>query len=70
MIPKNLSQGQEGIFLECLKTNVQRFVAECLVCQQNKVEMVKTPGILQPLNIPSQHWEEVSMDFIIGLPKS
>ena len=46
------------------------FVAECLVCQQNKVETIKTPGLLQPLSIPSQHWEEVSMDFIIGLPKS
>ena len=45
-------------------------MAECLVCQQNKVETVKTPSLLQPLNIPSQHWEEVLMDFITGLPKS
>jgi hypothetical protein len=34
------------------------------------VETVKTPSLLQPLNIPSQPWEEVSMDFITGLPKS
>jgi hypothetical protein len=34
------------------------------------VETIKTPGLLQPLSIPSQHWEEVSMDFITGLPKS
>jgi hypothetical protein len=33
------------------------------------VETIKTPGILQPLAILSQHWEEVSMDFIIGLSK-
>jgi hypothetical protein len=45
-------------------------VAECLVCQQNKVETIKTLGLLQPLAIPSQHWKEVSMDFIMGLPKS
>jgi hypothetical protein len=44
--------------------------AECVVCQQNKVETIKTPCILQPLSIPSQRWEEVSMDFITGLPKS
>ena len=39
-------------------------------CQQNKFETIKTPGLLQPLSIPSQCWEEVSMDFIRGLPKS
>ena len=36
----------------------------------NKVETIKTPGLLQPLAIPSQRWEEVSMDFITWLPKS
>ena len=45
-------------------------MAECLVFQQNKVEIIKTPGLLQPLSIRSQRWEEVSMDFITGLPKS
>jgi hypothetical protein len=34
------------------------------------VETIKTPGLLQPLAIPSQHWEEVSMDFIGGISKS
>jgi len=44
-------------------------MAECLVFQQNKVETIKTQGLLQPLSIPSQHWEEFSMDFITVLPK-
>ena len=50
--------------------NIQNFVAECLVFQQNKVETIKTPALLQPLSIASQCWEEVLMDFITGLPKS
>ena len=41
-----------------------------MVYQQNKVETIKTPILLQNLSIPSQRWEEVSMDFITGLPKS
>ena len=45
-------------------------MVECLVCQQNKVETIKTPSLLQHLSIPSQRWEDISMDFITGLPKS
>jgi hypothetical protein len=57
-------------FWDGLKTDFQRFLEECLVFQQNKVETINTPSILQPLSIPSQRWEEVSIDFITGLPKS
>jgi hypothetical protein len=66
---KTYHRVKKDFFGDGLKTNVQRFVAECLVYQQNKVETIKTPGLLQPLSIPIQHWEEVSMDFITGLPK-
>jgi hypothetical protein len=66
---KTYHRVKNDFFWDGLKNDVQRFVAECLVCQQNKVETIKTPGLLQPLAIPSQHWEEVSMDFITGLPK-
>ena len=41
-----------------------------MVFQQNKVKTIKTLGLLQLLAIPGQRWEEVSMDFITGLPKS
>jgi hypothetical protein len=61
---------KKDFFWESLKTDVQIFVAEFLVCQQNKGEIFKIRGLLQPLAIASQHWEEVSMDFITGLPKS
>jgi hypothetical protein len=67
---KTYHRVKKDFFGDGLKTDVQRFLEECLVCQQNKVEKIKTPGLLQPLAIPSQRWEEVSMDFITGLPKS
>jgi hypothetical protein len=67
---KTYHRVKKEFFWDGLKTDVERFVAECLVCQQNKVETIKTLVLLQPLAIPSQRWEEVSMDFIIGLLKS
>jgi hypothetical protein len=67
---KTYHRVKREFFWDGLKTDVQRFLVECLVFQKNKVETIKTPGILQPLAIPSQRREEVSMDFITGLPKS
>jgi hypothetical protein len=50
---KTYHKDKKECFWDGLKNDVQRFLAECLVCQQNKVETIKTPGLLQPLVIPS-----------------
>jgi hypothetical protein len=53
-----------------LKASVQQFVQQCQTCQQAKTEHIKIPGLLEPLPVPDQAWEIVSMDFIEGLPQS
>ena len=45
-------------------------MVECAVYSRNKGEKMNTPGLLQPLPILDQRWEEISMDFITGIPKS
>ena len=52
-----------------LKSNIQKFLVESFIFQQNKVKTIKTPSLLHPLAIPSQYSKEVSMDFITGLPR-
>ena len=53
-----------------LKRDVVEFVLRCLVCQRVKVEHQKPAGLLQPLPIPTWKWEHVTMDFIVGLPRT
>ncbi|KAL0558781.1 hypothetical protein IC582_003363 [Cucumis melo] len=53
-----------------MKREVAEFVSRCLVCQQVKAPRQKPAGLLQPLSIPEWKWENVSMDFITGLPRT
>ena len=53
-----------------LKPAVENFVKQCLVCQQAKHEHCKLPGLLSPLKPPEGAWQDISMDFIEGLPTS
>jgi hypothetical protein len=51
-----------------MKRAVAEYVALCDNCQRVKAERQRPVGLLQPLKIPQWKWEEISMDFIIGLP--
>jgi hypothetical protein len=53
-----------------MKTDIAEFVAQCLVCQQVKAEHQRPAGMLQPLEIPVWKWERISMDFVVGLPRT
>jgi hypothetical protein len=53
-----------------IKKDIQQYVATCSIYSQAKPEHCKLPGLLQPLDIPTQAWQIICMDFIEGLPKS
>ena len=54
-----------------MKREIARFVSKCLVCQQVNVEHQRTAGLLlQPLPIPEQKWEHITMNFVTALPRS
>jgi hypothetical protein len=53
-----------------MKREIAKYVSECDTCQRVKASHLKASGTLQPLPIPSWKWEDISMDFIVGLPNT
>jgi hypothetical protein len=53
-----------------MKREIVDFIAKCLEFQRVKVEHRHPAGLLQPLPIPEWKWEVVTMDFIIGFPRT
>ena len=53
-----------------MRSDVQLDIDTCEVCQRVKYSTVPPAGLLQPLSIPNHIWEELTMDFIVGLPNS
>ena len=53
-----------------MESAVPEFVRSCDACQCNKPSNQKSAGLLQPLEIPHNRWEKVSMDLITHLPKT
>lgn len=47
---------------------IQKCVPKFDKCQRNKNENIITPRLFHPLNILNHKWEEITMDFIEGLP--
>src|SRR5437870_10443599 len=53
-----------------MKREIAKYISECDICQQVKADHLKSAGQLQPLAISSWKWEDIHMDFIVGLPRT
>ena len=53
-----------------MKKDVAEFVSRCLTCQKVKAEHQRPSGLMQKIGIPQWKWEAITMDFVVGLPKS
>ena len=53
-----------------MSQDINKYVSTCDICQKAKPRRHAPIGLLQPIPIPSQPFEVVSMDFILELPTS
>ncbi|KAM1521892.1 hypothetical protein ACFX10_012067 [Malus domestica] len=53
-----------------MKRDVADYVSRCIICQQVKAERQRPGGLMQNLPIPAWKWEDITMDFVYGLPRT
>jgi hypothetical protein len=51
-----------------MKQEIAKYVAKCDTYHRIKADNLRTGGNLQPLSVPEWKWEDICMDFIVGLP--
>jgi hypothetical protein len=61
---------QRGYWWNGMKRDVARYVAKCLTCQQVKIEHQRPGGMMQLMEIPQWKWDNITMDFVMGLPRT
>ena len=52
-----------------MRRDVERFVARCTTCQKAKSHL-NNHGLYMPLPVPTSPWLDISMDFVLGLPRT
>nr|GEV97174.1 hypothetical protein [Tanacetum cinerariifolium] len=66
---RTLKLVQASYFLPTIRKEVDRYVKRCRICQVSKGTTTNA-GLYMPLPVPLLPWVDISMDFILGLPRA
>jgi hypothetical protein len=61
---------KQNFWWKRMKFDITQYVMACGVCQMVKAEHKRPTGLLKPLEIPEWKWEHITMDFVVGLPRT
>jgi hypothetical protein len=67
---KMLHNVRKNFWWPGMANDVSRFVASCDSCQRVKPNNRAHVGLLQPLPVPGNTWDSVSMDLVVSLPQT
>jgi hypothetical protein len=68
-VAKTLAILQDHFYWPQTKRDVGRICGRCVTCRQAKSKL-QPNGLYTPLPIPSKPWIDISMDFVLGLPRT
>jgi len=68
-VSKTLETLHEHFFWPHMRKFVHNFCDKCITCRKAKSK-VQPHGLYTPLPIPTMPWVNISIDFILGLPKT
>lgn len=66
---RTLQLVSSSYFWPSLRRDVEHFIIRCGICQAAKGKATND-GLYLPLPIPTQPWTDISMDFVLGLPRT
>jgi hypothetical protein len=66
---KTFAQLSSSYYWPGMRTDVINLVNRCRICQHAKGKRQNT-GLYQPFPIPKRPWDAISMDFVLGLPRT
>jgi len=67
---KTYSTLHRSVYWPKMSIETREYIKTCESCQRNKSSHQRPAGLLQPLEIPEERWQTVTMDFIVQLPKT
>ncbi|KAL4340363.1 hypothetical protein GQ457_08G031850 [Hibiscus cannabinus] len=68
-VTKTLHTLKEHLFWPKKRRDVERYCERCVTCKKAKSK-VQPHGMYLPLPIPDSPWTDISMDFVLGLPRT